>query len=162
MTIGCTNNGTRQPIVIRHYFTVDKLKEAIEADLLINVTKDSITYSYCTDSDTIYQIKTSKNDKSSLTHFNIRSPLVDRRIFKTNGQETEILKYDFDVPNMYDEEESIYLIDNYGVIAIKGNAWNYFIQFDKGGQIEKELFKLLQQDTSGFYGYGLLPKIEIE
>jgi hypothetical protein len=63
---------------------------------------------------------------------------------------------------MFDEEESIFFIDNYGVIAIKSNSWSYFVQFDKGGQPEKEIFKLLQQDTSGFYGYRPPPKIDIE
>jgi hypothetical protein len=54
---------------------------------------------------------------------------------------------------MYDEEESIFYVDDYGVIAIKSNAWSYFIQFDKGGQVENDILNLLQQDTSGFYGY---------
>ena len=60
------------------------------------------------------------------------------------------------------EEESIYFNDNYGIVAIRGDVWGYFLEFNKGGQFEAELFKLLKKDTSGFYSFKIppLPKIE--
>ncbi len=161
VTISCTN-ATRQPIEIRHFFRLDELKEEIEANLVTKVTKDSIEYSYLTDSTVAFICKISKNEKSRLTYWNFNIPIADKKIFTINGREAEILKYDYNIPTMNDEEESIFFIDDYGVIVIKSNAWSYFIQFDKGGQAEKEIFKLLQQDTSGFYGYGPQPQIDIE
>jgi len=163
LTIGCTDSGTRQPIEIRHFARLNELKETIKASLVTKMTKDSIHYTYLTDSTIAFILKIDKNDKSVLTYFNFNAPLVDKRILLTNGKTTEIRKYDYNEPNMYDEEESIYFIDAYGVIAIKGNAWSYFIQFDKGGQAEKLIFEFLQKDTSGFYGYRPPPpNIDIE
>ena len=163
LTIGCTNNSeTRQSIEIRHFARLNELKETLKADLVIKVSKDSIQYSYQTDSTIVFFIRANKNDKNVLTYFDLNISLIEKKDFTANGQKTEILKYDYDRPNMFDEEESIYFIDNYGVIVIKGQAWSYFMHFDKGGQVEKEIFQLLQQDTSGFYGYGQRPKVEIE
>ena len=162
LTIGCTDSGTRQPIEIRHFTRLNELKETIKANLVTKVSKDSIQYSYLTDSTIAFIIRINKNDKSRLTYYNFNTLLVDKHIFTINGQVTEILKYDYDEPSMFDEEASIYFIDTYGLIAIKGIAWSYFIHFDKGGQIEKEIFKLLQQDTSGFYGYRPPPKVKVE
>jgi hypothetical protein len=161
LTISCTNQ-TRQPIEIRHFARVNELKRTIRANLVTKVSTDSIQYLYGSDSTVVFVFKISKNDKRELTYFDFNAPLVDKKVLIANGQETEVLKYDYDEPNMFDEEESIFFIDSYGVIAIKGNSWPYVLQFDKGGQLEKEIFKLLQRDTSGFYGHRPPPRINIE
>jgi len=161
LTIGCTNE-TRQQIDIRHLDRFNKLKEIIKGDMVTKLTKDSIKYSYKSDSTIYFVFRINRIDKSMLTYNNFNAPMVDKKIFQVSGQETEIRKYDYNIPEAADEEESIYFNDNYGVVAIRGDSWGYFIEFDKGEQFGAELFKLLQADTSGFYNFKIPPMSKVE
>jgi hypothetical protein len=161
LTIGCADE-TRQQIEVRHFDRLFKLKEVMSVDLVTRFTKDSIMYSYKADSTFEFVFKVNKNNKNMLTYFNFNAPMVDKKTFLISGQEMEIKKYDYDIHESADEEESIYFNDNYGIVAIRGDVWGYFLEFNKGGQFEAELFKLLKKDTSGFYNFKIppLPKIE--
>ncbi len=130
--------------------------------MVTKLTKDSIKYSYKSDSTIYFVFRINRIDKSMLTYYNFNAPMVDKKIFVVSGQETEIRKYDYNMPEAADEEESIYFNDNYGVVAIRGDSWGYFLEFDKDEQFEAELFKLLQVDTSGFYNFKIPPMSKVE
>jgi hypothetical protein len=160
LIIGCNDKTTEhieiRPFARRYFSTGDQLNESIKATLIRSITRDSVRFSYTADSITFVFGENTKNE-SMLVYFNSIIPfysivpLVDKKVFLTDGQQIEIRKYVYDDPNIVDEEESIFFIEDYGVIAIQNNSKSYFLEFDKGG--ENQIFKLLQQDTSGFCGY---------
>lgn len=132
-------------------------------ELTIYSTADSIEYIY---KDTIssfpFNIKLSNSDYNALLYDNAIVPHISAKIFYINTDKIEVHRFDYDDPKAQDEEVSIFFLDKYGVIAIRNYAWGHDFYFDKEGQFDNDLFNLLQQDTSGFYGYRPPPrKIDI-
>lgn len=153
MTVRCANESSHT-IKIREFSGNGYLNRTTNGILITKETRDSIKYSYSSDTlnyDFIFTKIKSTDDK--LLYYNTDLLFVDKKKLKIKGEEIEIEKYEFDDLTMYDEEASFFYTDNYGIVSIKSNAWTRTALFDKGGQLEKDIFAELKKDTSGFYGY---------
>lgn len=147
------SNNNSKHVQIKHYTLDGELRDVYKTDLFINESRDSIIYRYAiSDTVDLYTVGIRKGNDMELTHFKQRIPIVDRKTFNVDGKDIEIKKYNFDMPDEVDEEEYVYLINDYGLVSTKGHGWIYIIHFDDGGQFGRKAFELLQTDTSGFFG----------
>lgn len=122
--------------------------------LITRESKDSITYTYS--SDTLnydYVFTKIKNDDKRLLYYNLDLLFIDSRIFQIGERKIIVYRFDYDDPTMFDEESSLFYIDNYGVISIKSEAWTHTTLFKKGEQLDNFILIELKKDTTGFYGY---------
>ena len=153
---------TTQPVEIRHYTSSDSLRLVVKSNLTVTKENDWTEYAYreLTMDDSVYNylIKQKRQKPLSLKYSDLDIPLIEEKEIEIEGKKFLIGKYQFDDPDSYDEEESIYFIENYGAILISGDAWGLYAVFDRGGVIEKKIIEFIQKDTSGFYGVPEPPK----
>ena len=150
----CCKETSNQFFEIRFYDSPDSLIKIRKSNLTVNTANDHIEYTY---KDVLVPesvcIRQNRYYDSILRYHNIDIPLIDSKDFFVGTQTVQIRKYQYDLLNSLDEEESIYFLDNYGIIAIRLNAWGYHYIFDNGDTNTRKLIDLILKDTTGFYGY---------
>lgn len=139
-----------EKIIFRTNYVIDK--GWIKLDTIIysiNRNGDFIDHIYKEQNDIIKIFRFFANDTTKMIYAGDTCPMIDCKEFCINDTIFKIRKFEYDIEHSYDEECSIFYVDNYGVISIKSEAWAPLSSFYDVANTE--LLGVLKRDTTGFY-----------
>ena len=150
---GCRRE-TSHTLKIREFSGNGYLNRTTKGVLATRRTRDSIIYVYSSDTLNYDYIFTKlKSEDRRLLYNNLDLLFIDSKILLIRGSKIKIDRFEFPEPTIPDGDASIYFVDNSGVISIVSDSGTNTILFDKGGQLDKDIFAELEKDTTGFYRY---------
>lgn len=138
-----------EKLIFRSNYVVDK--GWIKLDTIIysiNRNGSFIDHIYKEKNDTIEIFRFFVNDTMKLFNAGDTCPMIDYKEFCIKDTIYKVRKYEYDIEHSYDEESSIFYVDDYGIISIKSEEWLLCSFYDVANT---ELLGLLKRDTTGFY-----------
>lgn len=154
----------KEPIEISEFELTDELRTIKSGELTVIHNADTIQFGYNeeknTDSSFDYSFtQTLKNDSILIyTKEKEICYLTDQREYPYKNQKIKVKRYRYDVATSFDEEADFYFIDNFGLIAIRGDEGNYLF-FKKGVGFDEMIIKIFREDESGFFKKSIPPPI---
>ncbi len=153
ITVSCTQNynQTKQLVIRKSYTPFEGWTNNDSLELIVNSSATTIEYIIRKQADSIdiEHFIALENDITKMFYRNDTCKLIASKQYKSDNKTLTIRKYLFDIEEDNDDECSIFVLENFGIICIKSEAWPYADVFYNSENAY--VFDELKKDTSDFF-----------
>lgn len=145
---GCDTS--HSSIVVVESYSHGKLLTADSLFVIKESRGDKTSLSYLSRNlDTIYQVVFNPRNEVSFYFMKDQCDVVDSKTFNIKGRQVTVLKYRYDEVNELDEELDFYLTSGGDILAYKELAWDGYGLFLK--EENQSILETLTGETSTFF-----------